>query len=96
METAKEELGKPFLQEQELAEKLERLNELNAILNIDGNAVETQDAERGEAAEEKEIDGTAEPDRKPSILDKIKEIKTEQDEKKSPDAPSKNRNEELE
>ena len=41
METAKEELGKPFPQEQELAEKLERLNEQNAILNIDDNAVES-------------------------------------------------------
>lgn len=35
LETAKIEVKKPFAQEQELSEKLERLTELNALLNID-------------------------------------------------------------
>ena len=35
LETAKEEVTKPFKQEKELAEKLDRLNELNALLNMD-------------------------------------------------------------
>ena len=35
METAKEELKKPFDKEDELKEKSTRLNELNAILNTD-------------------------------------------------------------
>ena len=35
LETAKVEVTKPFAQEEELAEKLERLAELNALLNMD-------------------------------------------------------------
>ena len=35
LETAKAEVDKPFPQEAELAEKLERLAELNALLNMD-------------------------------------------------------------
>ena len=35
LETAKVEVTKPFAQEQELKEKLERLSELNALLNMD-------------------------------------------------------------
>ena len=35
LETAKVEVTKPFAQEAELAEKLERLTELNALLNMD-------------------------------------------------------------
>ena len=35
LETAKAEVDKPFPQEVELSEKLERLAELNALLNMD-------------------------------------------------------------
>lgn len=35
LETAKAEVDKPFPQEAELSEKLERLAELNALLNMD-------------------------------------------------------------
>ena len=35
LETAKVEVTKPFVQEAELAEKLERLSALNALLNMD-------------------------------------------------------------
>jgi len=47
LETAKVEVTKPFKQEQELSEKLNRLNELNALLNMD----ETGDS-RDELSEE--------------------------------------------
>lgn len=45
LEAAKVEVTKPFQQEKELSEKLDRLNELNALLNMD---------ETGAAHEEKE------------------------------------------
>ena len=48
LETAKMEVTKPFAQEQELAEKLERLAELNALLNMDekgDNALDMGDDE---------------------------------------------------
>lgn len=35
LETAKAEVTKPFAQEAELSEKLERLSALNALLNMD-------------------------------------------------------------
>lgn len=72
LETAKSELGKPFPQEEELRSKLERLAELNAILDIDGNGVENADiaAERNKG----KMDGKV-GDRKPSILERIKSIK---------------------
>ena len=37
MESAKQEVTKPFAQEQELKEKLDRLTALNALLNMDEN-----------------------------------------------------------
>ena len=48
LETAKVEVTKPFVQEQELAEKLERLAELNTLLNMDekgDNALDMGDDE---------------------------------------------------
>ena len=71
LETAKSELGKPFPQEDELREKLARLAELNAILEIDGNGVENADI----AAEKKAAVNDKVSDRKPSILDRIKDIR---------------------
>ena len=47
LETAKTEVNKPFAQEAELAEKLERLSALNALLNMDekgDNAIGLDDA----------------------------------------------------
>ena len=41
--TAKSEMGKPFPQEQELAEKMARLNELNVLLNMDDHKEAEQD-----------------------------------------------------
>ena len=43
LETAKEEVTKPFKQEKELAEKLDRLNELNALLNMDETGTEKEE-----------------------------------------------------
>ncbi len=71
LETAKSELGKPFPQEDELQEKLARLAELNAILDIDGNGAENADI----AAEKKAAVNDKVSDRKPSILDRIKDIR---------------------
>jgi hypothetical protein len=43
LETAKVEVLKPFVQEKELAEKLDRLAELNSLLNMDEKGEETAD-----------------------------------------------------
>ena len=49
---AKEEVGKPFPKEEELNEKLERLSELNALLNMDER--EDTEAEKPESREKEE------------------------------------------
>ena len=48
LENAKSEVQKPFPQEEELKAKSERLNELNAMLNLDKRENEIVDGERGE------------------------------------------------
>ena len=48
LENAKAEVQKPFPQEEELATKIARLNELNALLNLDKTENEIVDGERGE------------------------------------------------
>ena len=65
LETAKVEVTKPFAQEEELAEKLERLAELNALLNMDekGNEGIGLDDEEPEAGEQDEQAEGSEPDR---------------------------------
>ena len=69
--TAKEEVAKPFPKEQELAEKSERLAELNALLNMDEKGPsEALDVDEG--AEEPIV---ADSPRKPSVLGKLKEAK---------------------
>ena len=45
---AKAEVQKPFPQEEELVAKTARLNELNALLNLDKTENEIVDGERGE------------------------------------------------
>ena len=59
LETAKVEVTKPFAQEAELAEKLERLTELNALLNMDekgDNAIGMDDEPETDSGEQREID----------------------------------------
>lgn len=63
MANAKEEVGKPFPKEEELNQKLERLSELNALLNMD----EREDAE----AEVSESDEKEERPARGSIHEKL-------------------------
>ena len=49
---AKEEVGKPFPKEEELNQKLERLSELNALLNMDER--EDTEVEQSESKEKEE------------------------------------------
>lgn len=53
LENAKAEVQKPFPQEEELAAKTARLNELNALLNLDKKENEIVDCERGEEEPQK-------------------------------------------
>ena len=53
LENAKAEVQKPFPQEEELAVKTARLNELNALLNLDKTENEIVDGERGEEEPQK-------------------------------------------
>ena len=58
LETAKVEVTKPFAQETELAEKLERLTELNALLNMDekgGDGIDMDDEPENDG-EQEELD----------------------------------------
>ena len=87
--TAQEEVKKPFPKETELNEKMERLSELNALLNMDekGNETIMADEDIGregsstdsrDAVEEKELPETADRIHKPSILERLKQEKTQQ------------------
>lgn len=71
LETAKVEVTKPFAQEQELAENLERLAELNALLNMDekgDNALKKGDDEpENENGEQSAQAQEGEPDRAEDI-----------------------------
>ena len=71
LETAKVEVTKPFAQEQELVEKLERLAELNALLNMDekgDNALDMGDDEPEEETGEQSTQAQeGEPDRAEDI-----------------------------
>ena len=71
LETAKEEVQKPFPQEAELSEKLEKLAELNALLNMDEKSDDTVDMDdepkqwasnRQPGQERESSDWKAEPD----------------------------------
>ena len=87
--TAQEEVKKPFPKEAELNEKMERLSELNALLNMDekGNETIMADEDIGregsstdsrDAVEEKELPETADRIHKPSILKRLKQEKAQQ------------------
>ena len=57
MEQSKQEYGKPFSQEAELTEKLARLNELNAELDLENGTIQNTSVEMSTP----ENDRTAEP-----------------------------------
>ena len=68
--------------------------------DIDGNAAENADiaAEKKkdvDISSENKDNGPADSDRKPSILDKIKNIKAEQNSKDAPKVPTKSKDEEI-
>ena len=84
LSTAKAELGKPIPQESELTEKLARLAELNTLLNIDDNAIENASmaAEKKPdiliSADEIKPMRNVSPEKKPSILGRIREMQSNQ------------------
>ena len=93
--TAQEEVKKPFPKEAELNEKMERLSELNALLNMDekGNETIMADEDIGregsstdsrDAVEEKELPKTADRIHKPSILERLKQEKAQQNTAEQP------------
>lgn len=93
--TAQEEVKKPFPKEAELNEKMERLSELNALLNMDekGNETIMADEDIGregsstdsrDAVEEKELPETADRIHKPSILERLKKEKAQQNTAEQP------------
>ena len=93
--TAQEEVKKPFPKEAELNEKMKRLSELNALLNMDekGNETIMADEDIGregsstdsrDAVEEKELPETADRIHKPSILERLKQEKAQQNTAEQP------------
>ena len=92
--TAQEEVKKPFPKETELNEKMERLSELNALLNMDEKGNETiladedigtekipdRDASRKEEVRDadRNLQETADKVHKPSILERLKQEKARQ------------------
>ena len=92
--TAQEEVKKPFPKEIELNEKMERLSELNALLNMDEKGNETiladedigtenvpdRDASRKEEVRDadRNLQETADKIHKPSILERLKQEKARQ------------------
>ena len=93
--TAQEEVKKPFPKETELNEKMERLSELNALLNMDekGNETIMADEDIGregsntdsrDAIEEKELPETADRIHKLSILERLKQEKAQQNTAEQP------------
>ena len=92
--TAQEEVKKPFPKETELNEKMERLSELNALLNMDEKGNETiladedigtekipdRDSSRKEEVRDadRNLQETADKVHKPSILERLKQEKARQ------------------
>lgn len=93
--TAQEEVKKPFPKEAELNEKMERLSELNVLLSMDekGNETIMADEDIGregsstdsrDTVEEKELPETADRIHKPSILERLKQEKAQQNTAEQP------------
>ena len=94
--TAQEEVKKPFPKEAELNEKMERLSELNALLNMDEKGNETimadedigreasSESNKRESVEEQELPEIADKPHKPSIVDRLKQEKAQQNAPQQP------------
>lgn len=98
--TAQEEVKKPFPKETELNEKMERLSELNALLNMDekGNETILADEDIGtEKIPDRNLQETADKVHKPSILERLKQEKARQlaPEQTGTPKPKKNHEQEL-
>ena len=94
--TAQEEVKKPFPKEAELNEKMERLSELNSLLNVDEKGNETimadedigreasSESNKRESVEKRELPEIADKPHKPSIVDRLKQEKAQQNAPQQP------------
>ncbi|WP_330577142.1 DEAD/DEAH box helicase family protein [Blautia sp. LMAG:89] len=101
LKTAQEEVQKPFPKEAELSEKMERLAELNAMLNMDEKGGENLLADEGigenpevNVPEERQ-DRIAESVHKTSILERLKEQKQQEQTGETEQKPKKKHEQEL-
>ena len=101
LKTAQEEVQKPFTKEAELSEKMERLAELNAMLNMDEKGGENLLADEGigenpevNVPEERQ-DRIANSIHKTSILERLKEQKQQEQTGETQQKPKKKHEQEL-
>ena len=101
LKTAQEEVQKPFPKEAELGEKMERLAELNAMLNMDEKGGENLLADEGigenpevNVPEERQ-DRIADSIHKTSILERLKEQKQQEQTGETQQKPKKKHEQEL-
>ena len=101
LKTAQEEVQKPFSKEAELSEKMERLAELNAMLNMDEKGGENLLADEGigenpevNVPEERQ-DRIADSVHKTSILERLKEQKQQEQTGETQQKPKKKHEQEL-
>ena len=101
LKTAQEEVQKPFPKEAELSEKMERLAELNAMLNMDEKGEENLLADEGigenpevNVPEERQ-DRIADSVHKTSILERLKEQKQQEQTGETQQKPKKKHEQEL-
>lgn len=101
LKTAQEEVQKPFPKEAELSEKMERLAELNAMLNMDEKGGENLLADEGigenpevNVTEERQ-DKIADSVHKTSILERLKEQKQQEQTGEIQQKPKKKHEQEL-
>ena len=101
LKTAQEEVRKPFPKEAELSEKMERLAELNAMLNMDEKGGENLLADEGigenpevNVPEERQ-DRIADSVHKTSILERLKEQKQQEQTGETHQKPKKKHEQEL-
>ena len=101
LKTAQEEVQKPFPKEAELSEKMERLAELNAMLNMDEKGGENLLADEGigenpevNVPEERQ-DRIADSVYKTSVLERLKEQKQQEQTGETQQKPKKKHEQEL-
>ena len=95
METAKQELSKPFEHEAELKQKEERLSELNALLNMDADK---DGGERGFSDIVDDVDESISADRtapKKSVLDRLHQMQGKIKERGEISSHAKNKQQEI-